>query len=194
VHALLERMEPLSAPRPLWPYLAFAAPKREPFSTLPPGKLSRQRSQRQASRRVLFLDFDGVLHPGPAPLNIADQQLYLPTTHFGWLPTLLSVLRPHPDVGVVVHSSWRLNYDEDELREILSDVGDRYLGATPPGERYASILQWLAANSDVTSYRVLDDEPDEFPLPVPEEVILCDPTMGVNGVEVVAALRKWLSG
>jgi hypothetical protein len=154
----------------------------------------RQRARPQSGRRVLFLDFDGILHPGPAPVNVGGEQLYLTTTHFGWLPSLLSVLAPHPDVKVVVHSTWRFDYDEDELREILSDLGARYLGATPAGERYPSILRWLEANPDVTSFRILDDEVDEFPYPTPEQLIVCDPTEGVNGIEVVAALRQWLSG
>jgi len=143
---------------------------------------------------VLFLDFDGVVHPGPALVGATGEHPSLATPHFGWLPALLKTLRPYPDIRVVVHSTWRLNYDEDELREILSALGDRYVGATPTGERYPSILQWLEANPDVTSYRILDDEPHEFPQPLPEQLIVCDPTLGVTGVEVVAALRDWLSG
>jgi hypothetical protein len=186
-------MEPLNAPRPPWPSLAFAAPERERPTTLPSAKRAQRRAQLLAGRRVLFLDFDGVLHPGPSLLGHGEEQPLIATKHFGWLPALLRTLAPFPDVKVVVHSTWRLNYDEDELREILSDLGGRYLGATPVGERYASILQWLEANPDVTSYRIVDDEPDEFPQPLPEELIVCDPTLGVTGLEVAAALRAWLS-
>lgn len=194
MQALLRPMAPLSAPRPPRPYLAFAAPERERPTTLPSAKRSQRRMQRPSGHRVLFLDFDGVLHPGPPPLGRGEEQPFIATKHFGWLPALLRTLAPHPDVKVVVHSTWRLAYDEAELWEILSDLGGRYLGATPAGERYASILQWLEANPGVTSYRILDDEPDEFPQPLPEQLIVCDPTQGVTGLEVASALRQWLSG
>jgi hypothetical protein len=194
MQALLRPMAPLSAPRPPWAYLAFPAPERERPTILPSAKRGQRRGKPPSGRRVLFLDFDGVLHPGPPPLGPGGDQPTIVTKHFGWLPTLLRTLTPFPDVKVVVHSTWRLCYDESELWEILSELGGRYLGATPAGERYASILQWLEANPDVTSYRILDDEPDEFPQPLPEQLIVCDPTQGVTGLEVASALREWLSG
>ncbi len=46
--------------------------------------------------RVLFLDFDGVLHAGPKVVSA--------TPHWCWLPVLAQALARHEDVRIVVHS------------------------------------------------------------------------------------------
>lgn len=63
--------------------------------------------------RVLFLDFDGVLHPVPAVptnrvVNGKPVMRAIQVLPFEWLPVLAQLLRPHPDVRLIVHSSWRL--------------------------------------------------------------------------------------
>ena len=45
---------------------------------------------------ILFLDFDGVLHP-----NSDDSE------HFSCAPLLWELLRRHPDVRVVLSTGWR---------------------------------------------------------------------------------------
>jgi hypothetical protein len=144
------------------------------------------------SRRVLFLDFDGVVSPGPiTEPGMRAVPVHVP--HFAWVPLLAKLLEPHPDVGVVVHSSWRANYDDDELSELLEGLEDRLIGATPRHlARYPSILMWLAAAQARLPYRILDDDPSEFPSPPPPELILCDPNAGLSGTRVLSALRDWL--
>jgi hypothetical protein len=135
--------------------------------------------------RVLFLDFDGVVHPGPG----VDTKL----GHWVWLPALTRLLAGHPDVRVVVHSTWRYDYDLDELRELLGSLGARVVGVTPRGQRWDSIEWWMSQNYKmVRSWRVLDDAPDEFPEPAPAQLIVCDPSTGVSALGVQAALRGWL--
>lgn len=144
-----------------------------------------------APRRVLFLDFDGVLHPPPDTLTLSPLPVSGPCL-FGWLPHLVSILGPFPDVGVVVHSGWRYVHHDDELFDMLAGLQDRLLGSTPLRERYSSIQVWLTQHPTVTDFRILDDEPDEFPRPLPSQLIVCDPTVGVSGVEPTAELRAWL--
>ena len=154
----------------------------------PPGNI-RARPQ----GRVLFIDFDGVLHPatsGPGVMNSA----VLATPLWGWVPTLARVLRPHADVGLVVHSSWRCTHNVEELRSLLGPLGSRVVGSTPDGQRYESCLRWLRLNPTYTSYRILDDDRREFPDPLPAELILCDPNTGVSAPAVLAALSHWLAG
>ncbi|MDT3680536.1 MAG: HAD domain-containing protein [Burkholderiaceae bacterium] len=134
--------------------------------------------------RVLFLDFDGVLHP----LEQAETSL----AQFCWLPVLARALRPYPEVRIVVHSTWRYMYDHDELQLLLGPLGNRFLGATAPGPRFESIRGWLYANAFCSSYRVLDDDESEFPHPLPAEVILCESSNGVSARDVLAALTTWL--
>lgn len=132
--------------------------------------------------RVVFLDFDGVLHP--TPLDDADQPLRL-------LPLLHSALSGK-DVFLVVHSTWRYAYRPKQLAELLATAGAPVLGATPPGPRYQSILRWLKLSPSVTDFVILDDAAAEFPDPPPAELILCDPAAGLLTAGVLDRLRSWL--
>jgi hypothetical protein len=143
----------------------------------------------QASR-ILFLDFDGVLHP---TLDDMEGEEPIATGHFGWLALLAKTLEPYPDVAIVVHSTWRYVYDPNELRELIGPLGARFLGATPRGPRYESIQWWLHLNPMFASHRILDDNPSEFPTPLPAELIVCHPLRGVSDPVVLAQLREWLS-
>lgn len=135
--------------------------------------------------RVIFIDFDGVLHP--------SEQAEAPRlTHFCWLPALEGVLRLHADVRIVAHSTWRYSYDDDELRMLLGPLGNRVVGTTGRGPRFDSIRGWLYANKACKSYRILDDDANEFPVPRPEELILCDPSTGVAAEGVLTVLTTSL--
>ena len=119
-------------------YQTLAVTRRAP-SLGQPGKRTRSGRARAAeSARALFLDFDGVLHPTTIEADIEEDEIKVDTGLFGWLPALVSVLRPHPDVSVVVHSSWRYVHDIDELREMLGALGPRFVGATPRGPTESS--------------------------------------------------------
>lgn len=132
--------------------------------------------------RIVFLDFDGVLHP--TPLADADQPLRL-------LPHLTRVLAGS-DVALVVHSTWRYVYRPRELAELLVTAGAPLLGATPRGPRYESILWWLHLNPSVTDYIILDDDAKEFPDPPPAELLLCDPADGLLTPGVLDRLGRWI--
>jgi hypothetical protein len=173
------------------PYLGLARPRHVPFAA-DLGKRSARGRKVKVASRVLFLDFDGVLHPTVIEGEPHRMEEVIGVGLFGWLQTLESLLRPHPDVAVVVHSTWRHTHDDEELRMLLGRVGERMVGSTPPGSRYDGIRQWLRANPTYSSHRILDDDPTEFPRPPPDELIVCSPEEGVTGKEVVAALRKWL--
>ena len=144
------------------------------------------------SGRVLFLDFDGVLHPTLEDFDDSSDAC-ITTPLFGWLSGLAAALEPYPDVGIAVQSTWRYTHDPDELRELLGPLGVRFLGATPRGPRYESILWWLHLNPSFQSHRILDDNPREFPEPAPAELIVCHPHRGVSDPEVLRQLREWLS-
>ena len=142
--------------------------------------------------RVLFLDFDGVLHSMAVKGNNPSKGPVIGTGLFDWLPSLADALGGHEDVDIVVHSTWRYAYSLDELREMLGSLKNRVVGATPRGPRLESILWWLSLSPTYTDYRILDDDPKEFPDPQPTELILCNPLTGVAAPEVLETLRVWL--
>lgn len=151
---------------------------------------SRTRRRRAVEPRALFIDFDGVLHPTTD--STGANQTVCKTTLFGWLPVLDALLKPHSDVVLVVHSTWRYTHNVDELRGVLGSLGSRVVGATPEGPRYEAILGWLQVNQAHVNYRIVDDDAREFPSPPPVELILCEPSTGIAAPGVLLELRKWL--
>ncbi|AYM96405.1 hypothetical protein EAG14_10355 [Acidovorax sp. 1608163] len=99
---------------------------------------------------ILFLDFDGVLHPEHCHES----------KHFSCLPVLEDALREAPQWQVVITSTWRLQKPLAQLRSRFSaDIAARVVGDTPrfstlidvPStlvsyEREAECQAWLRAN------------------------------------------------
>ena len=144
---------------------------------------------------LLFVDFDGVLHPyGKHPLaGPGAQSLVHELGLFCWLEHLEELLLPRPQVGLVVHSSWRYPHKDDELADMLGRLSGRFVGSTPRGARYGSITRWLSAREPkVRSYRILDDMPEAFPKSAQRRLIACKPWLGVSELQVQGQLRAWL--
>lgn len=136
--------------------------------------------------RVLFLDFDGVL------TKVAVESG--PVLPFEWLPLLAALLEPWPDVRIAVHSTWRYDHSDDELRDLLGPLGSRFVGAVPRGPRAEAIRWFLYANPGIASHLVLDDAPAEFPADFASPLIICDSLFGVSDARVRAAVAAWLVG
>lgn len=136
-------------------------------------------------KRLLFLDFDGVLHP---VTKKAGQSL-----PFEWVPELTALLSDAPDVAIAVHSSWAERYSLDELRDFLGPLGCRLIGAVNRGPKASSILLFLDSQPDFGDWLVIDDEAGEFPRDFPGSVVICDRTRGISDPLVQAQIRLWLT-
>jgi hypothetical protein len=117
---------------------------------------------------ILFLDFDGVLHPQydgePTPVSEI----------FCHLPRFESVMRDFPSVEIVISSTWRIQFTLDELRARFSpDIAARIIDVTPqiecaddnylPARREDEILEWLKrAGLSCTLWIALDDAAWQF--------------------------------
>lgn len=119
------------------------------------------------SNPVLFLDFDGVLHPEIALVKDALSRL----------PLVEEILRGFPSVEIVVSSAWRLDWPEEaeavaNLRSHFSpDIAPRVIGVTPDFRyrekhgigrdfflREYECLTWLKSNRPAgTPWLALDD-------------------------------------
>lgn len=143
--------------------------------------------------RVIFLDFDGVLHSAHG-----DAQL------FEHVERLAQVLAPYPEVRVVVSSSWRDVHDEEELQCFLFPLAERLLGVTPnlPGPlRQHEIEAWLEDSAQrhaagdpagiaVSDWIAIDDMPRLF-RPDCSWLIVTDPQIGMDQT-AWADLQVWL--
>lgn len=135
--------------------------------------------------RLLFLDFDGVLHP-----TVADPDF----PHFCWLPILAAQVLPHPSVVIVVHSTWRYDHTNHELSVLLGALAPHFAGSAPRGPRAEVIGLVLQANKDrVLDHIVLDDDIKAFE-GSSLNVLRTDPQKGLSSVVTQAALNKWLGG
>ncbi len=145
--------------------------------------------------RVLFLDFDVVLHPPRAiagarpPLTPAQIRSGWPNT-FEHLSVLASLLAGHDNVGVVVSSSWRHYLKESELAELLGSIGPHFAGAVRHGARDEAIRAYVIEHS-IEDFVILDDVQKFFPGDRPQ-LILCNSALGISDTAVQQKLQAWL--
>lgn len=134
--------------------------------------------------RILFLDFDGVLHAAVGPASAMKR--------FVWAPVLEKILRPYPGVSAVVHASARDHTDIETIATQLGSLGRRVVDAAPKSlGRWEAICLWLKGHPEVTDYRILDDEPREYPAHL-TELIVCDSRTGISGLAAQEQLMHWL--
>ena len=116
---------------------------------------------------ILFLDFDGVLHPE------GEDHIHNGGIDFCFLPRQEALLREFPHVKIVISSSWREQLlCETLLKPFSSDIQGRMLGAAPPSgfglpppcrQREGEILAWLQIHDAVDEpWVALDDSYLQF--------------------------------
>ena len=122
------------------------------------------------SKRILFLDFDGVLHP----------QHESAACPFGYMDNLCRVLRdmdPGATMEIVISSTWRLQESLDELRaHFPPDIAARIIGVTPHlppppdarrGSRQREIETWMAQHAPGGDWLAVDDIAHYFDIDCP---------------------------
>ena len=134
--------------------------------------------------KLLFLDFDGVLHPthfaGETPFSRAH---LLEETLTQFVPK------------IVISSSWRFTHSFEKLQKILpTQIGSLIVGATSSAiigkhPRFQEIQSFLAGYGPA-DWRALDDSYWEFPSPC-SKLIRCNPNTGVGNKQILE-LGKWL--
>ena len=145
---------------------------------------------------IVFLDFDGVLHPDPC----TDAARL-----FENAPRLAFALGDFPQVGVVLSTCWRHSKPYEQLLAVLpAALHQRIIGMTPnfcdfvsstpliPYPREAECMHWLHKNRlQDEGWIALDDRPSWFS-PYCENLITCDPRSGFDeaaSAHLCSALR-----
>lgn len=136
--------------------------------------------------RVVFLDFDGVLHPAGGS---AGQVL-----PFEWVPLLATLLAQFSDVRVVVHSTWREQFSIDYLQDFLEPLQYQFLGAVAAGPKGEAIRQFLDDHPEVRDAVILDDEAATLCDVERATLLICDPRFGVSSPDLQLRLLAWLKG
>ena len=149
-------------------------------------------------KRVLFLDFDGVLHPATAHFALGNVRLPIAALRaaglFVHVDALADAIRPFEEVGVITHSSWRLTHTDSELRSLLGALGSRVIGTTDRTMDREESIAHAVRTRDLApdDFRVLDDQPELF-VRFRGNVISCDPARGVRDAVAFFKLNEWLA-
>ena len=151
--------------------------------------------------KILFLDFDGPLHPTSAIDGIRrppDELSFLERGLFRWaihLDMILSRLdeEERSSILIAAHSSWRQipGLSQQLIRDQLGPrLGPQYIGMTRPElGRWASI-QDMCERGGFTDFLIIDDAVSEFPTDLPQ-LVVCSPLKGLSDPEVQRKIAEW---
>lgn len=131
--------------------------------------------RRSIAIMILFLDFDGVLHPFDRPGGL-----------FSLLPQFERVMRDCPDIDIVISSTWREAHTLEQLRALFSsDIRERIIDVTPvfnmlahPHIREAEITAWLRETGRECEPWVAIDDVEWLFSPGCANLILVDADVG----------------
>lgn len=158
------------------------------------------------SLRVVYLDFDGVLHPDAAFRTRNGIELLHHPGHslFEHAPLLDDVLKPYPDVKIVLSTSWQLlegGYEHAKSR-LSAGLQTRCIGGTY--NRRNTRKAWFESMSrpdqvvlDVRKRKpakwiAVDDWPGEWPTWAWQNVVRADPVLGIADITVLEDLKSKL--
>lgn len=154
---------------------------------------------------ILFLDFDGVLHPDAVYL-LRNGKIELRSAGelFMWAPQLIGALTARPDIRIVLSTSWVRNLGyQKSLNALPIELGLRVIGATwhsamsrdstdyipwDNQTRYEQIAAWLARRPQHSHWLAIDDDTFGWPNHLRKHLITTDPMRGLSASEALAEL------
>lgn len=149
---------------------------------------------------ILFLDFDGVLHPDAAFLDKGRPVLRAEGKLFMWAPFLVEALAPHPHVKIVLSTSWVRVRSFSRARNALPDpLRKRVIGATwhtamgqsdysgvrpasswwDDATRYQQIVRYVE-RARFERWIAIDDDGEAWAESARGRLILTDPDKGIS--------------
>ncbi|WP_444633474.1 HAD domain-containing protein [Cupriavidus oxalaticus] len=160
---------------------------------------------------IVFLDYDGVLHPDAAYLVNGRPELHADGTLFMWAPILEKVLEPYPQVRIVLSTSWvRALRSFSRARSYLPvALQTRVIGATWHSamsrhhegahrvdaswftelSRYAQIARYISrAGFRAEHWLAIDDDSEDWPAELRDHLIETDGARGLASESAQAEL------
>jgi hypothetical protein len=163
---------------------------------------------------ILFLDFDGVLHPHAVYLVRGRPELRAEGKLFMWAEKLVEALADHSDIQIVLSTSWVRELRFNRARDCLPlELRARVVGATwhsamavdaelrPLGRdswwdratRYQQITRYVE-RADLKDWIALDDDACGWADIDNARLIKTEPELGLGNPVTLARLREALSG
>jgi hypothetical protein len=166
----------------------------------------------QMNTHILFLDFDGVLHPDAVYLGRQGPILKVKGALFMWAPILVQILDEFPMVSIVLSTSWVRHLGHKRAARFLPrELQDRVIGATwhssmaktwvdetqwDESTRYNQICRY-AARSQLQKWIALDDDGQGWAESSSRHLVACNPELGLGSSftqnELKSRLREMCS-
>jgi hypothetical protein len=157
--------------------------------------------------KVLYLDFDGVLHHENVVVH-PRKGIYIAVPDanrrlFEWAPILEQLLEPHPDVGIVLSTSWArvrgFRFAKSQLSAALQErvVGATYHRRHMRREDFLLMPRGVQIVDDVFRRRpeawfALDDDHIGWPSPYREKLVRTNGELGLSDHTVQVAVATML--
>ena len=164
---------------------------------------------------IIFLDYDGVLHADAVYLAARRPVLRAEGTLFMWAPILVEVLAPHPQIKIVISSSWARIRGFSRARDALpEELRTRVIGSTwhssfgrspisgmrlpsnwwDEASRYRQIHRYVTrAKLRDNDWVAIDDHAEEWPEKHRWNLIWTDSARGLSNPDIVDQLRARLA-
>jgi hypothetical protein len=157
------------------------------------------------TRRIIYLDFDGVLHDEEVYWDI-KRGIYLRTrgrTLFEWAPILEKLLETHGDVRIVLSTSWvPMKSFIYARKQLIHSLGSRVIGSTfhtryMRRDEFMNMPRGVQIAQDVHrrrpgSWIAVDDDDANWPSSLRKHLIRTDGGTGLNSPEIQCAISQWL--
>ena len=153
--------------------------------------------------KILFLDFEGVLHPFSVRFNedlelaleYDDKSLFL----FCWTPILESILNyedPERQIKIILSTSWAHRYGwEDAAKRLTPDLELRVVARTN-GYNLPRGFQILKCVEDMNiakkNWLAIDDDDYLWPTYLLDHLVKTDDKLGLSEISTQQYLRKKL--
>lgn len=162
---------------------------------------------------ILFLDFDGVLHPDSTYLIKGRPVLRAEGRLFMWSSSLVEVLHPYPELRIVLSTSWVRALGYGRARKALPEpLRDRVVGATwhssmgkshfsgsrlastwwDEATRYEQIARYVE-RAHLKNWVAIDDHGEFWAKEHVENLILTDSSQGISSPHAQALLQARLA-
>ena len=167
---------------------------------------------------ILFLDYDGVLHPDATDLIRRKPFLRGDGELFMWAELLVAALADHPEVEIVLSTRWVRVLGYGRARHYLPEpLRQRVVGGTyHTGMQWTDVGKWLAyyiysnhtwwdsatryqqikrwaLRANIDDWIAIDGDVDSWPKAERRHLIQTDPATGLAGSNVIDRLQALLS-
>lgn len=157
---------------------------------------------------ILFLDFDGVLHPSSVFLEKSRPVLHGDGELFMWTPQLIEALAPYPNVKIVLSTNWVRIRGFSRVRGALPEsLQHRVIGATwhssmlddendyDNSSRFKQIAKYVSMKN-TQHWLAIDDlheHSENWGVSYLAHLVKTNPQLGLSDPATLAQLKEMLS-